>query len=142
VKRLLLIGSVGAGKTTLMQRLHGLEQTYAKTESVYTQGGVWDTPGEFVDSMWLKHALQQASTEVELILFIQAANSGTAKIPPLFTSYFTKPVIGVVTKIDVASQSQIAHARQVLGLAGARELYEVSSLTGQGFDELLARLES
>ena len=40
MKRILLVGSVGCGKTTLLQRLRGDELNYLKTESIYTEGKV------------------------------------------------------------------------------------------------------
>jgi len=46
VKRLLLVGGVGCGKTTLLQRLEGTEIHYAKTGEIYTSGGVIDTFSE------------------------------------------------------------------------------------------------
>ena len=141
MKKLLLIGSVGCGKTTFLQHLHGLDQTYAKTQAIYSHDGTWDTPGEFVDSLWLKHALQQASTQVDLIVFLHAATSPTCKIPPLFATYFTKPAIGVVTKTDLATPAEIDHARTVLKLTGATDIYPVSSTTGDGYDLLLPRLQ-
>jgi len=141
LRRLLLIGSVGCGKTTFMQRLLGLEQNYVKTQSITGQAGIWDTPGEFIDTMWLKPALRQTSTNAELVVFLQAATVATVKIPPAFRSFFTQPVIGVVTKIDLASPEQVDHARHLLSLTGARPIFEVSSITGQGFDELLPALQ-
>ncbi len=140
-RKLLLIGSVGCGKTTFLQRLKGLERTYSKTQAIYTFEGVSDTPGELVDSIFLKPALRLASLGVDLILFLQAANVSIAKIPPMFTTFFPKPAIGVVTKIDLASEAEIAHAKSVLGLTGVREIFPVSSVTGEGFEELIPRLE-
>lgn len=139
MKKLLLIGSVGCGKTTFLQRLQGLDQSYAKTQAIYTQDGISDTPGEYIDSMWFKPALQQASTEVDLIVFLQSATSGIAKIPPMFTTFFVKPAIGIVTKTDIASSEQIAHAREILELTGVKQIYELSSLTGEGFETLISQ---
>lgn len=140
LRRLLLIGSVGCGKTTLMQRLLGLDQVYSKTQAVAGQAGIWDTPGEFIDTMWLKPALRQTSTNAELVVFLQAATVATAKIPPGFRSFFIQPVIGVVTKIDLATPDQIDHARHLLSLAGARPIFQVDSLSGHGWDDLLPAL--
>jgi len=70
VKRLLLIGGVGCGKTTLLQRLHGEELRYAKTGEMYTSGAVIDTPGEYLELPWFKHALRLASFEVDLVVLL------------------------------------------------------------------------
>jgi len=142
MKRMLLIGSVGCGKTTFLQRLQGLNQTYAKTQAIYTSDGVWDTPGEYIDSLWFKPALRQASMEVDLIVFLQSATAGVAKIPPMFTTFFTKPVIGIITKIDLATPAEIQHAREILELTGVREIFAVNSLTGEGFEPVVAALQA
>jgi len=140
MKRLLLVGSTGCGKTTFLQRLQGLDVDYMKTQAIYTRDGISDTPGEYIDSLWFKPALRQASLEVDLIVFMQSATAGTPKIPPMFTTFFPKPVIGVVTKTDIATKDQRRHARNLLELTGVTEIYEVSSITGEGFGELTTRL--
>lgn len=124
----------------MLQRLFGLDQEYLKTQAIYTQNGISDTPGEYIDSMWFKPALRQASMEVDVVAFLQAATSGVVKIPPTFTTFFTKPAIGIITKIDIATPAEISHARHILGLTGVTEIFPLSSVTGEGFDELVAYL--
>ncbi|MDQ7991820.1 MAG: EutP/PduV family microcompartment system protein [Propionicimonas sp.] len=140
MKRILLVGSVGCGKTTLLQRLHGDELSYAKTETIYTDGQVVDTPGEYLELPWFKHALRLASFEVELVVLLASATVTEAKFPPGFTTFFMPPSIGVVTKTDIAGPSQIGAAGDHLRLAGATEVLTVSALTGDGIDDLRARL--
>ncbi len=140
MKRILLIGSVGCGKTTLLQRLHGAELSYVKTETIYTRGQTVDTPGEYLELPWFKHALRTASFEVELVVLLASATVGEAKFPPGFTTFFMPETIGVVTKTDLADPQQISQADTYLRLAGVTEVFEVSSVTGAGIDELTARL--
>lgn len=140
MKRILLVGSVGCGKTTLLQRLHGAEFRYSKTETIYTQGRVVDTPGEYLEMPWFKHALRLASFEVDLVVMLASATVGEGKFPPGFATFFMPPAIGVVTKTDLAGPKQIGQAETYLRLAGATEVFEVSSVTGEGIDELTARL--
>jgi len=140
VKRILLVGGVGCGKTTLLQRLHGAELNYSKTETIYTAGEVVDTPGEYLELPWFKHALRLASFEVELVVMLASATVAEAKFPPGFTTFFMPPSIGVVTKTDIADASQVGTAGDHLRLAGATEVLGVSALTGAGIDELLTRL--
>ena len=61
--------------------------------------------------------------------------------PPYFNSMFAKPVVGVVTKCDLANQKQIEQAGKYLNAAGAEKLFFVSSVTGQGVDELVEYLQ-
>jgi ethanolamine utilization protein EutP len=140
VKRLLLVGGVGCGKTTLMQRLHGDHLDYAKTGEIYTSGSVVDTPGEYLELPWFKHALRLASFEVELVVLLASATVSEARFSPGFTTFFMPPSIGVVTKVDIATPEQTQLAGNHLRLAGATEILEVSALTGKGIAALAARL--
>ena len=140
MKRLLLVGGVGCGKTTLLQRLLGSELHYAKTGEMYTVGGVIDTPGEYLELPWFKHALRLASFEVELVVLLASATVAEARYQPGFTTFFMPPSIGVVTKVDIASPAEVKVAGDHLRLAGATEILEVSALTGEGIPQLVARL--
>lgn len=140
MKRLLLVGGVGCGKTTLMQRLHGDDLDYAKTGEIYTSGSVIDTPGEYLELPWFKHALRLASFEVELVVLLASATVSEARFSPGFTTFFMPPSIGVVTKVDIATPEQVHLAGNHLRLAGATEILEVSALTGSGIAALTARL--
>lgn len=140
MKRILLVGGVGCGKTTLLQRLRGSELDYAKTETIYTDGALVDTPGEYLEVPWFKHALRLASFEVELVVLLASATVAEAKFPPGFVTFFMPPSIGVVTKTDIATPAEVRTAANHLRLAGATEVWEVSALTGAGVDALAARL--
>lgn len=140
MKRILLVGGVGCGKTTLLQRLHGEDLRYAKTETIYTDRAVVDTPGEYLEMPWFKHALRLASFETELVVLLASATVEEAKFPPGFTTFFMPPSIGVVTKTDIAGPEQVRTAAGHLGLAGATEIFEVSAITGDGIDALARRL--
>ncbi|MFT4109799.1 EutP/PduV family microcompartment system protein [Propionicimonas sp.] len=140
MKRILLVGGVGCGKTTLLQRLHGADLAYAKTETIYTDGHVVDTPGEYLELPWFKHALRLASFEVDLVVLLASATVADARFQPGFTTFFMPPSIGVVTKTDLAGPTAIATAGSHLRLAGATEIYEVSAVTGEGIPALAERL--
>ena len=50
-------------------------------------------------------------------------------------------VAGVVTKTDLASETQRRQARELLELSGASPIFEVSSVSGDGIDGLLEFLK-
>lgn len=136
----LMVGSIGAGKTTLTQRLTDRDIEYVKTQATYREGDVFDTPGEYLDGPFHKQALQLTSAEADIILFLLAADSGECRIPPGFSSFFTKPVVGVVTKIDQAEEDDIEVARSLLAQTGADPIIPVSAVTGEGMDDLIAAI--
>jgi len=141
VGRVMLVGSVGCGKTTLVQRLADRELAYVKTQTTRLDDEYIDTPGEYLTYGWMRRALQQAAYAASLVVFLQSAIEPRETIPPGFRTYFTQPVVGVVTKVDAATPDECAIARARLGRAGASEVWEVSALTGVGMPELAACLE-
>ena len=49
MKKLILIGRVAAGKTTLTQALLGEDIKYYKTQSIHYGETIIDTPGEYTE---------------------------------------------------------------------------------------------
>lgn len=140
-KRIILIGRSSAGKTTLTQYLSNEALKYRKTQAVEVVNKTMiDTPGEYLERTSYRGALQISSIEADVILLVQDATEDGSMFPPAYASSFAKPVIGIVTKCDLANESQIERAKQFLNNAGARELYVTSSVEGVGFEELLKYL--
>ena len=57
MKKIILIGRSECGKTTLTQALKGKEITYHKTQYVNNFDVIIDTPGEYLQTHTLGHAL-------------------------------------------------------------------------------------
>lgn len=140
MRSFLLVGSVGAGKTTLRQRLQGADVDYAKTQAIETHEGIIDTPGEFLESMFYKNALINASWGVHSVVLVQAADVRGTRFPPGFATEFNREVLGVVTKSADAAEPERRAAIAALKLAGAGEIFCVDSVTGDGIDDLTEAL--
>ena len=137
MKKLILIGSVACGKTTLCQRLNGLTLSYKKTQALEVVQQTIDTPGEYLEHRSFLQALLVTAVEADLALFVQEAGQERYMFSPGLASAFSIPVAGVVSKIDQASPAQVEQAAQLLKLAGADPIFPVSALTGAGMDPLL-----
>ena len=136
-KRIMLIGRSTAGKTTLCQRIFNEDIRYHKTQTVTVEHEVMiDTPGEYLERRGFRGALMVTSTEADIILLLQDATENGTMYPGQFSTMFAKPCLGVVTKIDIANEEQIARAVKKLEFAGARTIFKVSSTTGEGLDAL------
>lgn len=141
-KRIMLIGRSTAGKTTLCQRIFKDDIRYHKTQTVTVEHEVMiDTPGEYLERRGFRGALMVTSTDADIILLLQDATENGTMYPAQFATMFTKPCLGVVTKIDIADKGQISDAEVYLKAAGAREIYHISSVTGEGVEELLRALD-
>lgn len=142
LKKIMLVGAVGTGKTTLTQRIEGKELTYHKTQAIESGSCIVDTPGEFTQRRQFYSALQVTSSSVDYIGLLQSVDERFDAFPPAFSSMFSKPVIGIVTKIDKAtSNEEISKTQLALEQAGASRIFKVSSLEDTGIEELLAFLE-
>ena len=140
-KRVILIGRSTAGKTTLCQRINNEELRYHKTQTVQIiNKSMIDTPGEYLERTGFRGALLVTSTEADVILLVQDATEQETMFPPMFSSMFVKPCVGVVTKADLAGEEQVERAKKYLKSAGAGTLYVTSAVTGEGVEELVQQL--
>lgn len=141
MKKIILVGTVACGKTTLCQRLNGLEQTYKKTQAVEVINHTIDTPGEYLEHRSFLRGLMVSATDAEQVLFLQDATQDRFMYSPGQATSFPLPVAGVVTKIDIATEKQRRQAAELLELAGADPIFEISSIDGRGMDKLMKFLE-
>ncbi len=140
-KRIILIGRTSAGKTTLTQYLSNEALKYRKTQSVEVVNKTMiDTPGEYLERTNYRGALQVSAIEADVIVLVQDSMEDGSMFPPAYASSFAKPVIGVVTKSDLADEGRLERAKQFLNDAGAKVVYVTSSTEGAGFEELLEYL--
>ena len=137
MKKLLMIGTVSCGKTTLSQYLSGMELVYKKTQALDVIGTAIDTPGEYLEHRAYMRNLMVLSADVDYVLFLMDPTQERFMYSPGHAASFPVPVIGVVTKIDIATPKQIADAREMLEITGADPIFNISSYTGQGIPELL-----
>ena len=143
MKKIMFVGPVGVGKTTLTQRLKGLELTYYKTQAVEFHDTIIHTPGEFLQHRRYYNALNVTGADADVIGLLVAASNQMQTFPQGFSSLFNQEVIGIVTKIDMADkEEQIEKARRQLKAAGAKEIFEISATENEGIDRLQAYLES
>jgi len=141
-ERIILIGRSAAGKTTLCQRMNKQELKYHKTQTIqFFNESMIDTPGEYLEHRSYHGALFVSSTSADIIILVQDATEMGTMFPPAYSSMFTKPVIGVITKSDLADEKQIKNAHKYLRYAGVSKIFETSSVSGEGVDSLMEYLK-
>ena len=137
MKKVIFVGSVACGKTTLCQRLNGQRLEYKKTQALEVIGSTIDTPGEYAEHRSFLRALIVTSVEADQVLFVQDATQERFMFSPGQASAFPIPVAGVVSKADAAEEGRVEAAEELLRLAGASPVFVVSAFTGEGIPELL-----
>ena len=133
MKKTLLVGRHGVGKTTLKQALRGEEIRYVKTQAMDYGNWLIDSPGEYAEVHGLGAALAIYSYEAEIVALLIAADDDYSLFPPNITCMVNREVIGIVTKIDHAPPQR---AEAWLRLSGCKKIFYVNSHTGEGVEEL------
>lgn len=100
MKKIILMGRVGSGKTTLTQALRGEAIHYHKTQYVQHTDVVIDTPGEYAENQILGRALALYTYEADVVGLLLSATEPYSLYPPCVASCCNREVIGIVTHID------------------------------------------
>lgn len=138
MKKLMLIGKVSCGKTTLCQYLTKQQMTYKKTQALTVMDNIIDTPGEYVERRQFYQALAVTSMGVDVVLLLQDPTDMTFTLPPGLQAMFQKPMVGVITKSDlITDEKQLIRAEKSLALAGAHPIFKICSMTGEGIEALI-----
>ncbi len=133
MKKTLLVGRHGAGKTTLKQALKDEKIQYVKTQ--YMDYGEWllDSPGEYAEVHGLGAALAIYAYEADIVALLISADDDYSLFPPNITCMVNREVIGIVTKIDKCSPDR---AKAWLQLSGCEKIFFVNSHNGEGVEQL------
>lgn len=136
MSRIMVIGASEAGKSTLLNALHGFGPQSCKTQSLEFSARTVDTPGEYAENPRYYRALLATAMDVEYVLFIQDATRENCIFPPGMGQIFPGYTLGVVTKTDhpAACVPRALELLETVALKG--DVIAVSALTGAGIDEL------
>ncbi|MFR8337310.1 MAG: EutP/PduV family microcompartment system protein [Eisenbergiella massiliensis] len=136
MKKIILIGRSGAGKTTLTQALKGEELKYHKTQYVNYFECIIDTPGEYAQTHELGYALALYSYEADVVGLLLAATEPYSLYPPNITCMVNREVVGIVTQINDPKANPERSARW-LRLSGCKKIFFVDSKAGTGVSDIL-----
>ncbi|MCC3144158.1 EutP/PduV family microcompartment system protein [Halanaerobium sp. Z-7514] len=137
MQKIILMGGTKAGKTTLLEVLAGKEfrEIDTRTQSLEFEDKAIDTPGEYIENRHYYTALISAAQDAKVIALVADATAEQYFLPPTFASIFSRPVIGIVTKID-SDEADVEYAKEILEMAGVSRIFLTSAVTREGLDEL------
>lgn len=136
MKKIILIGRTGCGKTTLTQVLHDENIDYKKTQAIEYSKNIIDTPGEYIENRALYRALIVSSADCDVIALLQDCTEDESVFPPNFASIFAKQVIGIITKTDLCNDESYKKAESFLITAGVHKVFKISSFNKSGINEI------
>ncbi|MBQ2794377.1 MAG: EutP/PduV family microcompartment system protein [Clostridia bacterium] len=136
MKKIILIGRVAAGKTTLTQALRGEDIHYYKTQYINYLDTIIDTPGEYTELRQTSGALALYAYEADIVGLVLSANEPYSIFSPCITSLVNREVVGIITGID-KPDANVERVERWLRLAGCKKIFPLSAYTGEGIRELL-----
>ena len=136
MKKIILIGRVAAGKTTLTQALRGEEIHYFKTQYINYMDTIIDTPGEYTELRQTSGALALYAYEADVVGLVLSANEPYSIFSPCITSLVNREVVGIVSGID-KPDANVKRVANWLRLAGCKRIFPVSAMTGEGLSDIL-----
>ena len=139
MKKLILMGRVAAGKTTLTQALRGEQLHYCKTQYINYHDTIIDTPGEYTEVNKLGAALALYAYEADVVGIVISANEPFCVFPPCITCLVNRDVIGIVSGID-KPDANVEQVTRWLKLCGCQKIFYLSSYTGEGLGDIIEYL--
>jgi ethanolamine utilization protein EutP len=136
MKKIILIGRVAAGKTTLTQALQGEDIHYYKTQYINYLDTIIDTPGEYTELRQTSGALALYAYEADVVGLVLSANEPYSIFSPCITSLVNREVVGIISGIDKPDARPDRVARW-LRLAGCKRIFPVSAMTGEGLSDII-----
>lgn len=137
MKKIMLIGETGCGKTSLTQALNNERVEYKKTQALEFNNLVIDTPGEYIENRNYYNAIIASSVDADVIALIQPCNKELSIFPPAFGSIFAKPVIGIISKIDLCEKEEdLIASEKYLKESGAEVVFQISSTKNIGIENI------
>lgn len=122
MKRIVFVGDVGAGKTTLFNALQGDFDLARKTQAIeFNDEGSVDTPGEYFSHPRLYHALINTLADCDVLVYVHAANNPECRIPAgLLDIYPRMRRFAVISKAD-APDADVPAVLELLSTRGFEE---------------------
>lgn len=142
MKRTMLIGAIGCGKTTLIQRLTNEELKYNKTQAIEYSSNFIDTPGEYIEHHNMESSLRVTSMNADIVVLLQSVIDKRLVFPAGFCTMFNKPTLGLITKVDKAADpSDIEYSKNLLLSAGVKHVIPISAVTGENIEKVRQALQ-
>ncbi len=139
--KLMLIGAIDAGKTSLINAVLGRDVKALKTQVLLYYDWIVDTPGEYTENPMFYHNIMATALEVTHIAYIQDATRNKSIFPPGFSTGFTKLAIALVTKCDheAADLERATHLLKKTVYKGP--ILYTSAFDGRGLEHLKALVQ-
>ena len=135
-KRVMVIGPSRCGKTTLVRALEEDGRPLRRTPDLIYGKRTMDCPGSYVENADMYKHLIAASQDASHVLILVDQSRPIDIYSPNFARVFTKPVIGVITKVDLMPENEESCLRQMRLIGVEEPIFRVSVPEGIGIEAL------
>lgn len=140
-KRIMVIGPKGSGKTTLVNSLNEYEGALRRTQDTIYGKETIDVPSAYIENAWMyKHMIALAQDAWCILLLVDQSRTHEVYSHG-FARAFRCPVIGVISKSDVAAENRSICERQLANIGVRKPYFEISVPQGVGIGELKSYLK-
>ncbi|MTI80328.1 MAG: ethanolamine utilization protein EutP [Firmicutes bacterium] len=125
-KRVMIVGATQSGKSTLANVLNDATRPLKKTQDVIYGKNTIDTPGSYIENTSMyKYLIATAQTASHVLILVDQSRP-TEVYPPGFAKIFTCPVVGVITKTDLAPQNANLVSKQLKRIGVLEPYFRIS----------------
>ncbi|MBU3128293.1 EutP/PduV family microcompartment system protein [Clostridium tagluense] len=131
-KRVMVIGPMNCGKTTLVNALNDYDGPLRKTQDIIYGKNTIDAPGAYIESPWMyKHLIATAQDASHVLILVDQSRVSNV-YPPGFVKAFRCPVIGVITKSDLMAENEDLCFQQLRQIGIPEPYYKISASSDVG----------
>lgn len=135
-KRIMIVGPTQSGKSSLANVLNDSTRPLKKTQDVIYGKNTIDTPGSYIENaLMYKYLISTAQTASHVLILVDQSRP-IEVYPPGFAKSFTCPVIGVITKLDLASQNAKVCVQQLKRIGVLEPYFWISLKDNTGVEAL------
>ncbi|WP_407311413.1 EutP/PduV family microcompartment system protein [Desulfosporosinus sp. SB140] len=135
-KRIMVVGPTQSGKSTLTNVLNDSNRPLKKTQDVIYGKNAIDTPGSYIENPSMYKYLIATQQGASHVLMLVDQTRILDVYPPGFAKSFTCPVIGVITKVDLAPQDANLCIQQMRKIGVKEPYFRISLKDNMGVDAL------
>lgn len=137
----MVIGPSHSGKTTLVNALNDYDGPLRRTPDLIYGKKTIDVPGSYLENPWMyKHVIAAAQDASHILLLVDQSKGNAIPYSPGFAKVFNCPVLGVLTKCDLAPENEAACLQQLEQTGVKEPYYRISVPQGIGIDALKKEL--
>ena len=135
-KRIMVVGPKGCGKTTLVNAINDYDGPLRRTQDTIYGPNTIDVPSAYIDNAWMyKHMIALAQDAWCMLALVDQSRCAEVYSHG-FARAFRCPVIGIISKSDLAPENETVCIRQLKMIGAAEPYFKVSVPNGTGIEEL------